>query len=255
MQKVASIVFSLLALLLVAPVVLAQAGADVGKAVHVSGDVYVIRGAERLVLTEGDGVLAADTVMTGSRGRVSLLMHDDSRIHVGRLSRLSLSDYALKEKSLVSGALDLLWGKVRFFVARLSDGSGFSVSTRTAVLGVRGTEFVVIVPVPEGVADPTVTALPPSLPDLVTTVYGVEGVVEGVSTSGRRVLIGPGVKVEFSRDGKVKFTSPEKPLSVPVVKPGSNPAPEIPDVPKPTDIIVPTPPEPPVRGGQLTIGW
>jgi len=242
MLKVA---YFLIALLLVPAGSAAESVGNVGSAAFVSGDVYVVRGTERLALAEGDGVLAADTVITGSRGRVTLQMHDESKIHIGRLSRISLSDYALKEKSLMSGAFNVLWGKVRFFVAKLSEGSGFKVSTRTAVLGVRGTEFVVIVPMPEGIADPTTMALPENLPELITTVYGIEGLVEGFSPTGERVLIGPGVKVEFTNDGKIKFTSQEKPVSIPTVKPGNSPAPKIPDVPKPSDIIISPPHSPP----------
>ena len=253
MLKVASLVFSLFSLLFSIPNASAGVLNDVGKAAYVSGDVYVVRGEERLPLVEGDGVLSADTVITGERGRVTLQMHDESKIHIGRLSRISLSDYTLKEKSLVSGAFNVLWGKVRFFVAKLSDGSGFKVSTRTAVLGVRGTEFVVMVPMPEGIVDPATMELPPNLPDLITTVFGIEGLVEGFSSTGERILIGPGVKVEFTNDGQIKFTSQDKPISVPTVKPGNTPPPPKPDVPTPADIIVPSVPQP-VRG-QFLIGY
>lgn len=250
MQKAVLLIFYLFTLFLGSATGYADVVGDVGKATYVSGDVYVIRGDERITLTEGDGVFAADTVLTGKSGRVTLQMHDESKIYVGRLSRIALSDYTLKEKSLVSGALDVLWGKVRFFVAKLSNGSGFKVKTRTAVLGVRGTEFVVLVPMPEGIVDPATMELPPNLPNLITTVYGIEGLVEGFSATGERILIGPGVKVEFTNDGQIKFTSHDKPVSIPNVKPGNTPAPQVPDVPKPEDIIVPPAPVPPpqVRG-------
>jgi len=253
MHKVVPIICSLIALSLAASVVFAETMSDVGKVTFVSGDVYVVRGAERLTLNEDDGVQAADTVITGSRGRVSLQMHDNSKVHIGRLSRVSLSNYALKEKSLMSGSFNVLWGRVRFFVAKLSEGSGFKVSTKTAVLGVRGTEFVVIVPMPEGIVDPTSLELPANLPDLITTVFGIEGLVEGVSLSGQKMLIGPGVKVEFTNDGKIKFTSQDKPISIPAVKPSNTTPPPTPDVPKPSDIIIPTV-EPPVNG-QFLIGY
>jgi len=240
MYKVILIIGFLLASVVGVTTASAEILNDAGKATYVSGEVYVIRDSERLALSEGDSVFASDTVVTASSGRVTLLMHDDSKIYVGRSSRLSLSDYAVKEKTLISGAFNLLWGKVRFFVAKLSDNSSFNVSTRTAVLGVRGTEFVVIVPVPEGMPDLTGIEPPVNLPELITTVFGIEGLVEGFSSTGKRMLIGPGVKVEFTNDGTIKFTTQDKPISIPTVKPGSAPPPEIPDVPKPSDIIVPS---------------
>jgi len=257
MHKVVFIIFSLIALSLAASVSFAETVSDVGKATYISGDVYVVRGEERIPLAEGDGVLAADTVITGSRGRVALQMHDNSKIHIGRSSRVSLSNYAVKEKTLVSGAFNVLWGKVRFFVAKLSGDSSFNVTTKTAVLGVRGTEFVVVVPMPEGVEDPTSIELSPNLPDLITTVYGIEGLVEGVSLKGERVLIGPGVKVEFSVDNKVVLTFDQEPKNLPSIG-VPDIAPVEPDVPSPADIPVPTEPviqEPVIQQlRNLTIG-
>jgi len=221
----------------------AESGAGVGKSIYASGEVHVIRGAERLSLKEGEVLFSADSIVTGSSGRVSLHMNDGSTVHIGRLSRINLSRYDITKSSLLSGAFKMLWGKVRFVVAKLSTGSDFKVSTKTAVLGVRGTEFLVVVPMPEGIVDPLTNELPVDLAGLITTVFGIEGLVEGVSTSGQRVLIGPGVKVEFTSDGKIKFSSLDKPL-IPTIKPGQGTAPEIPTIPKPSDIVLP----PQIRG-------
>lgn len=245
MLKIVSLVLSLFALVVSIPYASADSLNDAGKAAYVSGDAYVVRGGERLPLAEGDSVFSADTVITGDKGRVTLHMRDESKIHVGRLSRIDLSNYTLKEKSLISGAFNVLWGKVRFFVAKLSEGSDFKVGTKTAVLGVRGTEFIVMVPIPEGIVDPTTMALPDNLPELITTVFGIEGLVEGFSLTGERILIAPGVKVEFTKDAKIKFTTQDKPISIPTVKPNTTPPPPTPDVPTPADIIVPPAPPPP----------
>ena len=240
MIKTISVILSLMFLMVGTVNVSAESMNGAGKATYVSGEVFVIRGDERLPLAEGQSVFASDTVVTADSGRVTLQMRDASKVYVGRLSRVNLADYALKDDSLISGSLNVLWGKVRFFVAKLSNSSTFKVSTRTAVLGVRGTEFVVIVPMPEGLVDPLSPELPDNLPELITTVYGIEGLVEGFSSSGERILIGPGVKVEFTSDGKIKFTSVDKPVSLPTV-PGTTPPPQVPDVPGPEDIIVPPP--------------
>lgn len=247
MLKVTSLFFSLFALVFLMPYASAGSLNDAGKASYVSGDVYVVRGGERLPLAEGDSVFSADTVITGRKGRVSLQMHDESKVYIGRASRMSLSNYAVKEKKLMSGVFNVLWGKVRFLVAKLSEGSEFKVGTKTAVLGVRGTEFVVILPMPEGIEDPTSIELSPNLPDLITTVYGIEGLVEGLSLKGERVLIGPGVKVEFSADNKVVLTFDQEPKNLPTIG-VPNITPAEPDVPTPADIPVPVvPPEPVIQ--------
>ncbi|MCF7822266.1 MAG: FecR family protein [Mariprofundaceae bacterium] len=231
-----------LSVLVAAPdVVLADASAEAGRVTYIKGDAFVIRNAEQLSLTEGSRVFSSDTLVTGESGRISLVMRDDSKIFVGRSSRIDVSEYVVKEKSLISGAFDMLWGKVRFYVASVNKGSAFSVSTKTAVLGVRGTEFLVTVPIPGGITDPTAIRLPPDLPAEVTRVVGIEGMVVGLSRSGERAAISPGVTVEFTQAGEVIFRFSDKP-DVPRPLPGGGP--DIPKVPGPADLRTPPPPQP-----------
>ena len=243
MSRLFLFVTALLMLVAGPSVTLADSSGEAGKVTYVAGDAFVIRDAERLPLTEGEVVFPSDTLVTGQSGRITLHMRDDSKIYMGRLSRISLSEYALKENSLISGGFSMLWGKVRFFVAKLNKGSEFSVSTETAVLGVRGTEFLVIVPIPGGITDPTAIKLPPDVPAEVTRVVGIEGIVVGLSRSGERVVISPGVTVEFTLDGKLIFRFSDKP-DIPKPLPGTG-GPDIPKVPGPADLRTPPPPPPP----------
>jgi hypothetical protein len=229
-------------------VTLADSPAEAGKVTYVKGDAFVIRETERIPLTEGEVVFPSDTLVTGQSGRITLHMRDDSKIHMARLSRISLSEYALKENSLISGGFSMLWGKVRFFVAKLNKGSVFNVSTETAVLGVRGTEFLVIVPIPGGITDPTAIKLPPDVPLEVTRVVGIEGIVVGLSRSGERVTISPGVTVEFTEGGELIFRFTDKPsLSKPLPGTGGPVVP--PKIPGPADLRTPPPPPPPLING------
>ncbi|MDT8375813.1 MAG: FecR family protein [Mariprofundaceae bacterium] len=224
---------------------LADASEEAGRVTYVTGDALVIRNAEQVSLAEGDRVFSSDTLVTGQSGRVSLVMRDDSKVFVGRLSRVDVSEYVVKENSLISGGFNMLWGKIRFYVARLNKGSEFSVSTQTAVLGVRGTEFLVTVPIPGGITDPAAIKLPPGLPAEVTRVVGIEGVVVGLSRSGERVTISPGVTVEFTQGGEVIFRFADKP-DVPKSLPGAGS--DIPKIPGPADLRTPPPPvQPPVQ--------
>jgi len=230
-----------------AGVAIAERSPEAGKVTYVAGDAFVIRNAEQRPLAEGDKVLSSDTLVTGERGRISLVMRDDSKIFIGRLSRIDVSEYVVKERSLISGAFNMLWGKVRFYVAKIGKGSAFNVSTQTAVLGVRGTEFIVTVPIPGGITDPTAIQLPPSIPPEVTKVVGIEGMVVGLSRSGERMAITPGVTVEFTQGGDVIFRFSDKP-NIPKPLPGAGP--DIPKVPGPADVKPPPPPvvHPPING-------
>jgi len=186
-------------------------------------------------------------------------MRDDSKLHIGRLSRISLSEYSFKDGSLVSAAFNMLWGKARFFVARLNKGSKFKVKTRTAVLGVRGTEFLVVVPIPDGITDPTAMKLPPGLLAEITKVVGIDGMVTGVSTRGESVEIISGVTVWFSLDGRLMFNFSYDPNEHSIPKPAPEPDPDVPDIPDSANIRVHQPVQPnviiPGRVNRLTPGF
>jgi len=217
-------------------VAMAERSPEAGKVTYVAGDAFVIRDGEQLSLVEGDKVFSSDTLVTGERGRISLHMRDDSKVFIGRLSRIDVSEYVVKEKSLISGAFNMLWGKVRFYVAKVGKGSSFNVSTQTAVLGVRGTEFLVTIPIPGGITDPTAIKLPASIPPEITKVVGIEGMVVGLSRSGERMTITPGVTVEFSKGGDVIFRFSDKPK---VPRPLTGSGPDIPKAPSPADLKPP----------------
>jgi hypothetical protein len=244
MGRLLLFVVALLMLVAGPAVALADSPVEAGKVTYVKGDAFVIRDTERLPLAEGEVVVPSDTLVTGQSGRITLHMRDGSKIHMGRLSRISLSEYVMKENSLISGGFSMLWGKVRFFVAMLNKGSLFSVSTKTAVLGVRGSEFLVIYPIPGGITDPTAIRLPPDVPLEVTRVVGIEGMVVGLSRSGERITISPGVTVEFTQGGELIFRFSDRP-DMPKPLPGTG-GPDIPKVPGPADLR--TPPPPPPRG-------
>jgi len=238
-------VVALLTLVAGSTAVSADSSREAGNVTYVAGDAFVIRDGERIPPAEGDKVFSSDTLVTGQSGRITLVMRDGSKIHMGRLSRVSLSEYTFKENSLISGGFSMLWGKVRFFVAKLNKGSLFNVSTKTAVLGVRGTEFLVTIPIPGGITDPTAIKLPPDLPAEVTRVVGIEGMVIGLSRSGERVTISPGVTVEFTLDGKLIFRFADRP-DVPKPLPGAGP--DIPKVPGPADLRMPPAPQGVIKG-------
>ncbi|MES0370777.1 MAG: FecR domain-containing protein [Mariprofundaceae bacterium] len=169
---------------------IAQA-AVAGKVEYVSGDAWTLRQADKITLFRNSIIHAEDVIVTGSVGRIKLVMNDKSIIYVGRQSRISIDRYDMKDNSLLFGSFNMLWGKVRFLVHKLKVGMGnFSVQTKTATIGVRGTDFSVVLDKPE-----TFGAIKP------TTVMLFEGAVVGTSIRGRVIDIKPGRLVKFKPDG------------------------------------------------------
>jgi hypothetical protein len=201
--------FSMLAIfiLTVAPTSKGYAAASIGRIMHTYGSAWVQRGSTREEAEKGQVVLRNDSIVTGSRGRVKIVMGDGSKVYIGANSRVSLRKYSLRGSNLLSASIHMLWGKARFFVNKLTlRNSSFRVRTSTAVLGVRGTEFVVIVPpTPELLNNAFGDFTLEDIPALATRTVLTEGAVD-ISVGGaapERLL--PGHTALVDKDGKVSI--------------------------------------------------
>jgi len=116
----------------------------VGKIQLMSGDSWILKGDQSKVDAKKGMLLEArDTVVTGDRGRVKLLMLDGTTLFVSRNSRLEAKRYALVDDQVDEAKLDLFWGKVRFRVKHLTTSkASFQMRTTTAVMGIRGTSGI-----------------------------------------------------------------------------------------------------------------
>jgi len=129
----------------------AAAGAadDVGEIKVARGQVSVDRGGQSLPAQVGMALAAADVVKTGADGSVGITMRDNSLLSAGPNSVLSLVRFDFDpttyqgrfESGLQRGTLAVVSGRI----ARQSP-QAMTVRTPSAVLGVRGTDFVVSVP-------------------------------------------------------------------------------------------------------------
>jgi hypothetical protein len=120
--------------------------AEIGQLKSAKGDVWIERSGTRLPGAVGTRVQTADVVKTGADGSVGMVMIDNSLLSMGPNSALSLDrlDYDATtqrgqfDTSLSKGSLSVVSGRI----AKQSPDA-MSVRTPSAILGVRGTEFVV----------------------------------------------------------------------------------------------------------------
>ena len=124
-------------------------GASVGKVGLVQGDVFIIH-ENTLVAYPAESDLPlfeGDTLITRKKGRVRFSLNDGSILTLASQTKLviNLSVYDPTKKSRFS-FLGMDLGKVRFWVKKLVDfkNSEFKVKTKTAVVGVRGSDFIII---------------------------------------------------------------------------------------------------------------
>ena len=123
-----------------------DSGARAGTAKVVKGQVDVSgRGAER-ALVAGGALSATDRVTTGPDSSASLVLRDGTLLVVGPNSRMELQEFAFNptthDGNMVVGVLR---GTVRMVsgLIRKTREDAVRVVTPTALVGIRGTDFIV----------------------------------------------------------------------------------------------------------------
>ena len=137
---------TLLAALFVALAAAASAAEPIGQIKTASGSVAIERDGARLPAAAGDRVLQSDVVSTGPDGAVGITFQDNSMMSLGPDSALALDTFRFDttthdgafDSSLRRGTLAVKSG----YIVQQSP-EAMHVRTPAAVLGVRGTEFVV----------------------------------------------------------------------------------------------------------------
>lgn len=131
------------AVLLSIPAVAAEFAGTV-KAVQ--GDVRIDHDGNARAAVVGDKVYAKDRLTTGTDGRVSVTLRDDTLLSTGPNGRLTINEFEFNPSthggqvflSVARGVTAMVSG----LIAK-ADPKAMRVTTPTATIGIRGTEFVV----------------------------------------------------------------------------------------------------------------
>ena len=121
---------------------------DIGRIKVARGQVTVERAGAALPASMGMRLQTSDTIRTGDDGSVGITMDDDSLLSAGPNTVLVLDQYAFDattnqgrlNATVNKGTLAVISGRI----AKQSPDA-MTVRTPTAVLGVRGTTFAVVV--------------------------------------------------------------------------------------------------------------
>ena len=120
--------------------------ADVGLVKVSKGSVQIQRGTAKLPATVGASVQNSDVIVTGADGAAGITFTDNSLVSVGPNSVFAIDKYSFDttthqgefEGNLKQGRLAAISGKM----VKQSPES-MKIRTPSAIMGVRGTEFVV----------------------------------------------------------------------------------------------------------------
>ena len=124
----------------------ALASDDAGMIKQSRGSVSIERNGQKIPAAAGMPVFTGDHVITGTDGSVGITLRDNTLLSAGPKSTLVLNRFAY-DSSTNDGAIDatVKRGTLAVVSGKICKNSPGSVQFRTAaaILGVRGTEFVV----------------------------------------------------------------------------------------------------------------
>jgi hypothetical protein len=125
---------------------LQAADPGIGRVKLASGIAVIERGSQKLPATLGQLLFKGDTLVTGKNGRIGVTFNDNTRFAAGPNSRVSVADFSFNDTThqgkfvtqVDRGSLAVVSGQIA-----KSEKDAMKVRTPTALLGVRGTRFVV----------------------------------------------------------------------------------------------------------------
>ena len=120
--------------------------ADIGLVKVAKGSVHLERGSEKLAVVVGTALRPGDVIVTGADGAAGVTFSDNSLVSVGPGSEFAIDKYQFDptthvgefEGSLRHGRLAAVSGKM---VKQTPES--MKIRTPSAIMGVRGTEFLV----------------------------------------------------------------------------------------------------------------
>ena len=118
----------------------------IGQIKTLDGDVAIVRENVKSPAKAGDLLEKADTLITGTDGRVGITFIDNSRFSLGPNSQIALQKFTFNPTTqegefltkVDRGTLAVISGHIAH-----TTPDAMQVQTRTTILGVRGTHFLV----------------------------------------------------------------------------------------------------------------
>jgi len=138
--------FAFIIVLLAASISAAEADTQVAQVKTTAGQAEIVRNGGHAPARIGDPLFEKDTIETGADGSIGITFIDNTVMSSGPNSEIMLEDYKFNSSDYKGSMLtDVKKGTVSMIsgdIAR-STPEAMKVRTPTAILGVRGTRFVI----------------------------------------------------------------------------------------------------------------
>lgn len=125
----------------------AAADQPAGTVTNIAGAAVARRAGTDQRLAINAPIFAGDHIVTSENGGVKLLMADDSVLDLGPKTSFKVDKFTASGPGDRNAVFSVLYGRLRALVTKaITPQSKIEVRTNDAVMGVRGTEFVVNAP-------------------------------------------------------------------------------------------------------------
>src|SRR5256712_3021812 len=117
-----------------------------GKVLSADGDVLVLRGSQILRLSRGAAVESGDQIHTGSDGKVLIVFTDSGLVWIRANSDFVVDEYSYAQGFREAAFFSLLKGGARSVTGLIGrrTRSNFRLRVPVATIGIRGTDFSVV---------------------------------------------------------------------------------------------------------------
>ena len=113
----------------------------------IKGDANIQREGKNITATLGARLQEKDSLITKENAKLQIIFADETIISIGKNSNFSIKEYIFEDKKEPIAKFEMLKGAMRTITGKIGKiaPQKFTLQTKTTTLGIRGTNFSVIV--------------------------------------------------------------------------------------------------------------
>jgi hypothetical protein len=119
---------------------------SVATVTALNGEAFLKRDAQKSMLNLGDKLVQKDSIITGAKAKVQIIFEDETVVTVGRNSEFFVDEYLFEDSQDSVAKFGMFKGAMRAITGKIGKiaPQKFSVKTKTATIGIRGTNFTIV---------------------------------------------------------------------------------------------------------------
>ena len=118
----------------------------VGTITALKGTAFIVRDGKNIQATLGASLNEKDSIKTKDKSKVQVIFKDETIITIGKKSNFSIDEYLFDDNNAPKAKFGLISGAMRTITGKIGKiaPDRFSVKTKTATIGIRGTNFSIL---------------------------------------------------------------------------------------------------------------